>query len=129
MTGRLSPDDFAVVYTFKYRQSSLIVVAERSPPCGGNAPPPAARCVQLAENVLAARTPLQLAAGFGACQRRSPTGGAANGMPLKTRTSGLLVPATPVTSPFSVRTGSLTAAESGRIDSATTAAVMRNEVM
>src|SRR5213594_3438524 len=45
-----------------------------------------------AENVSAARTPLQGATDCGAFQRRSPTGGAANGMPLNTRTPFALTP-------------------------------------
>src|ERR1700723_927041 len=40
--------------------------------------------MQLAENRSALRTPGQTAAGRGARQRRSPTGGAAKGIPLKT---------------------------------------------
>src|SRR5580700_11389388 len=61
-------------------------------------------------NLSAARTPCHGVGGSGACQRKSPTGGAANGMPLKTRTSGF-VPAMPVIKPASSRTGSLIAAE------------------
>src|SRR3954469_9213630 len=94
---------------FKYRQSSLIAVAERSPPYGGNAPPPACRCMQLAENLSAARTPCQFPGGCGGRKRKSPTGGAANGTPLKTRTS-TNAPEVPVISPFSTRIGSEIAA-------------------
>src|SRR5262245_39093586 len=95
---------------FKYRQSSLISVAERSPPYGGNAPPPAYRCIQLTENLWAARTPSQFLAGAGGRQRITAIGSAANGTPLKTRTSGN-APATPVTNPFSTRIGSEIAAK------------------
>src|SRR5262249_33649896 len=51
----------------------------------------------------ALRTPLHEAAGCGGFHRRSPTGGAAYGMPLKTITPSFDVPAT---RPFSVRTAS-----------------------
>ena len=44
-------------------------------------------CMQRAPNSVAFRTPSHDAGGCGAFQRSSPTGGAANGMPLKTRTS------------------------------------------
>src|SRR5262249_58394995 len=70
------------------------------------------RCMQIAENSDALRTPLHFAAGFGARQRRSDTGGAAKGTPLKTRTSGA-APATPERRPCSTRTGSVIAALSG----------------
>src|SRR5580765_2639743 len=65
--------------------------------------------MQLAENLSPARTPSQCFAGCGGRHRRSPTGGAANGRPLKIRTSGY-APGVPVTRPFSVRIGSETAA-------------------
>src|SRR5258708_4252910 len=60
------------------------------------------------ENLSAARTPSHFAASFGARQRRSPTGGPANGTPLKTRTSGN-TPAVPVSDPCCTLTGSLIA--------------------
>ena len=66
--------------------------------------------MQVAENWSALRTPVHVAGALGAFQRRSPTGGAANGIPLYTRTAAL-VPATPETEPLSVFTGSLVAAE------------------
>ena len=52
--------------------------------------PNIARCMQRGPNLSAGRTPGQLWTGCGAFQRRSPTGGAANGIPLKTRRVGLL---------------------------------------
>ena len=46
----------------------------------------AGRCTHTFPNASALRTPCQCAAGCGCFQRKSPTGGAANGMPLKART-------------------------------------------
>jgi hypothetical protein len=56
-------------------------------------------CIGLAENLSHFRTPAQFFAGWGAFQRKSPTGGAANGIPLKMLISPLLYPET---TPFSV---------------------------
>src|SRR5260370_22341287 len=64
------------------------------------------RCMQMAENSAALRTPVHLGAGFGARHRRSPTGVEAKGTHLKIRTSGD-VPATPDSSPCSTPTGSV----------------------
>src|SRR5512139_919707 len=96
MTGRRSLADSAVVHTFRYRQSSLVGggVAAFGPPGG----PP---CVQRGPYSVAGRTPDQCATGCGARQRLLPVGGAANGMPLKARISGL-VPAVPATTPASI---------------------------
>src|SRR2546423_2604729 len=44
-------------------------------------------------NASAFLTPFHAAAGCGAFQRRAPIGGAANGMPLNTRTPSAAVPA------------------------------------
>src|SRR6185295_20079767 len=87
MTGILSLADFAGVHTFRYRQSSLtgaVFPCER----GG--------CMQAFANASAFLTPDQGLTGAGAFQRRSPTGGAANGMPLKIERSPSV---TPLTSP------------------------------
>src|SRR6185503_13402005 len=56
---------------------------------------PATFCMQAGANRSAALTPLHDTAGSGAFHRRGPTGGAANGIPLNTRTpaSRPLVPA------------------------------------
>jgi hypothetical protein len=51
-------------------------------------------CIGLAENLSHFRTPVQFFAGCGAFQRKSPTGGAANGIPLKIFISPLLYPDT-----------------------------------
>src|SRR5579872_1195222 len=64
----------------------------------------------MALNVSAARMPFHGAGEIGACQHKAPTGGAAKGMPLKTRTSGF-TPATPEIKPESNSTGSLIAAK------------------
>src|SRR3954471_3258007 len=68
--------------------------------------------MQLAPKSAALRTPCQEAAGFGARQRRSPTGGAANGTPRKMVTDGS-VAGTPESNPVLVRTGSFSAAARG----------------
>src|SRR5262249_44774235 len=60
-------------------------------------------CTQLSENFSALRTPSHFAGGCGGRQRSSPTGGAAYGMPLKTRTPGTEL-ATPSSNPPSTRT-------------------------
>src|SRR5262245_25969500 len=66
--------------------------------------------MQGAPNASPARTPSHLAAGCGARQRFSPVGGAANGIPLNTRTDGVPVDA-PDSWPVSILTGSLIAAQ------------------
>src|SRR5262249_18317324 len=53
------------------------------------------------------------AGGFGARQRRSPTGGNANGIPLKAEIAGS-EPGTPETRPYTVFTGWVRAAASGK---------------
>ena len=62
------------------------------------------RCMQLCANSTALRTPVQCFAGCGAFQRRSPTGGAANGTPRKTRMPAFVV--VPSMTPFAVLTWS-----------------------
>src|SRR5215467_10392836 len=61
--------------------------------------------MQRGPNSAALRTPFHGATGFGAFHRKAPTGGAANGIPRKTRTPGEAV-ATPSTTPLSVFTRS-----------------------
>src|SRR5258708_6538224 len=64
--------------------------------------PKTGRCMQLALNSTAWRTPSQFLTGCGAFQRNSPTGGAVNGIPRKMRIpEGLL---TPSITPFAVLT-------------------------
>src|SRR5580704_9318461 len=59
---------------------------------------------QLLPNSPALRTPCHGTTGLGARQRRSPTGGAANGMPLKAVMEASL-PGTPCTCPPETFTG------------------------
>src|SRR6185295_14288802 len=121
MTGRRSLGELAVVQTFRYRQSSLVggAAAAFGPPGG----PP---CVHRGPYSPAGRVPDQCATGCGARQRLLPVGGAANGIPLKTRISGL-VPTVPATRPASVLTCSGMAAceTAARTAAASTAAHSR----
>src|ERR1700722_3387536 len=75
--------------------------------------------MQLAENRSALRTPVQTGAGRGARQRRSPTGGAAKGIPLKTVMEGSPA-ATPATSPLLILTGCGSAANDAWVAIAST---------
>src|SRR5262245_41794874 len=61
--------------------------------------------MQREPNSAALRTPFHGSTGCGAFHRKAPTGGAANGIPRKTRTPGD-VAATPSTTPLSVFTRS-----------------------
>src|SRR5204862_386414 len=90
MTGSFSLADFAGVHTFRYRQSSLT---------GEVLPCEFAACMQALAKASAFFTPVHAFTGAGAFQRRSPTGGAAKGMPLKMEMPPSTVPLTapPVT--------------------------------
>jgi hypothetical protein len=57
-------------------------------------------CMQAVPNLTVCRTPDQGFTGWGACQRSSPTGGAAKGIPLNSEIPSTTVPAIvpPVTS-------------------------------
>src|SRR5437899_2488074 len=66
-------------------------------------------CTQALANVSALRMPAHFAAGCGGRHRSSPTGGAAYGIPLNTRTPGAAAGA-PESRPASVLIGSRTAA-------------------
>src|ERR1700733_13060712 len=104
-----------------YRQSSLGAGPAGAPPLGApslgapplGAPPrprpPAAPLAHVGLNSVAVFTPSHLTGGCASFHRKSPTGGAAKGMPLNMRTlaSWLGVPAT---DPESVLTGSKIAA-------------------
>ena len=68
--------------------------------------------MQLGEKWSALRTPCQGATGWGARQRRFPTGGAAKGMPLNATMDGSL-PGTPETCPPVTFTGWWIAAPAG----------------
>src|SRR6476620_2318185 len=98
MTGRLRADASAGRQTFKYKQSSDGGFGAGAAPGGG---PPNRPCIQSAGNSVAWRTPVHLAAGCGGRQRSSPTGGAANGTPLKETTPST---ASPCSSPLSIFT-------------------------
>src|SRR5688572_19710348 len=92
MTGRFSSAEVAEVQMLRYRQSSLD---------SGSAPESWA---QGSAKAVVCLMPLQGITGCGARQRRSPTGGAANGIPLKAATLLSTVPRTvpPVTSACSM---------------------------
>ena len=74
--------------------------------------------MQAGANVLAGLTPVQGTGGCGARQRNAATGGAAKGMPLKTFSPSISVPAT---APNSVRTVARSAAAEGSKDPRRTA--------
>jgi hypothetical protein len=67
----------AAVHTLSVRQSSLVFAAHS---------PPGTRCGHAGPAAVAARSPAHGATGCGGRQRRSPTGGVANGTPRNTRT-------------------------------------------
>jgi hypothetical protein len=85
---------------FRYRQSSLIA--------GGTSPGiDTPFCMQAGAKLVAVLTPFQWSTCRGARQRRSPTGGAANGTPLNTVTFPTRIP---WTEPDSVSTTGFSAA-------------------
>src|SRR3982751_3926693 len=102
-TGRLSAAAFAGVQTLTKRQSSLIAPWVMTSyvhvllSC-------TMRWMQLGPNSAAWRTPVHATGGSGAFHRLSPTGGAANGMPLNAVRPGFR-PAAPETVPPSPLTG------------------------
>src|ERR1700683_5209932 len=77
-----------------YRQSSLGARPAGAPPLGAARPwgapprprPPAAPLAHVGLNSVAIFTPSHLAGGCATFHRKSPTGGAAKGMPLNMRT-------------------------------------------
>ena len=81
-------------------------------------------CMQCGPNSVALRTPSHGCTGCGAFQRSSPTGGAAKGMPRKTRTA-LFSEVVPSTRPDFVRTGAPVAVATGRRSTATAVAAAR----
>ena len=98
ITGSLRAFGSAGRQTFRNRQSSDGARGAGAPAGGGG---PNRPCMQLAPYSAAWRTPVHGAAGWGGRHRRSPTGGAAKGMPLKETTPSST---TPCTSPLSTRT-------------------------
>lgn len=96
-----------------------LATSEGSVP-GGAASLGANSCIQSLPYVPASRIPGQVAAGCGARQRRSPTGGAANGMPFQLSTAPSTVPrSTPCSIPTTV---AATAGGVGTANQASTAA-------
>src|SRR4029450_11603812 len=85
MTGLRSADEAAAGQTFRYRQSSSIP-GEPGRSTETSHPPTPAGWIHPGPYVSAFRTSLQGATDCGARQRHGPTGGAANGIPLNTRT-------------------------------------------
>jgi len=108
ITGRRSDADCAAVHTFRYRQSSLAAGESGRSTETFRRPTPFG-WTQTLPNLSVWRTPFHFAIGCGARQRSSPTGGAANGMPLNTRTPGAAADV-PESRPASVLTGSGTTA-------------------
>src|SRR6266566_2768092 len=74
MTGLRDVDGHSGVQTFKKRQSSLLFSSMWPPEF----------CAQGAPKAVASRTPLHDFTDTGSRHRKSPNGGCANGMPLKT---------------------------------------------
>src|SRR4030095_7350009 len=85
MTSLRSADQAAAVQTFRYRQSSSIPGEPGRSTETFNRPTPVG-WMPTGPYVSAFRTSLQGATDCGARQRHGPTGGAANGIPLNTRT-------------------------------------------
>src|SRR5574344_466594 len=85
-TGYFLPFTFACAHILRYRQSSLLLFAQKF------ISPKRFRCVGSGPNSLAGRTPFQDASPCGAFQRRLPTGGAANGTPRNTCTPDSIQP-------------------------------------
>src|SRR5665213_3126313 len=87
MTGSFLAGVMLGDQTFSERQSSPSGSLTRECEPGGRG-----ACGQTAPKALASRVPVQPGAVWGARQRRSPTGGAAKGMFLKTEMSLSVVP-------------------------------------
>src|SRR4051812_40583118 len=85
----------------------------------------ACACMHTLANVSALRTPGHFSGGCGSFQRNGPTGGAANGIPLNTRTPDFRV--TPESRPLAVLTGSEIAASALDTDRAAMAAAARSD--
>ena len=91
MTGSFSSAPFAGVQTLRYRQSSLWPGRVRGGWRG------------FAENNFVCFTPVHGCTGAGGLHRRSPIGGAANGMPRKTRSPSCCSPEIYPASVFTTR--------------------------
>src|SRR5581483_441599 len=77
ITALRDVDGQSAIQTFKYRQSSL----DNSAALGAMN---VGFCAHIGPNFVVSRTPGQGVTGCGSRHRRSPTGGAANGIPLNT---------------------------------------------
>src|SRR5450432_2013091 len=83
MTGLFSVGDFAPVHTFKYKQSSLMGSSGIRNSLLHMLKGTGLSCTGLAPKASHLRTASHGFTGCGFCQRKCPTGGAANGTPLK----------------------------------------------
>src|ERR1019366_5043421 len=97
ITGSFFPAEPSGTQTLAYRQSSAGVTPN------GAASPGNGFCAQSAPYSAAGRTPVHTLAGAGARHRKSPTGAAANGIPLNPTTPSR---ATPFSRPVSIFTSS-----------------------
>src|SRR5580693_5086629 len=82
MTGRFSPADFAAVHTLRYRQSSLMGSLGIRNSSDHMLIGTGFSCMGLGPKLSHLRTPPQGFTGCGSFHLRSPTGGAAKGIPL-----------------------------------------------
>src|ERR1700676_1725773 len=89
MTGRFSPADFAPVHTLRYRQSSLMGSFGIWNSSDHMLKGKGFACMGLGPKLSHLRTPIQGFTGCGSFHLRSPTGGAAKGIPLNANTSPL----------------------------------------
>ena len=86
MTGSFAAGAFAGTHTFSVKQSSL------PPESRKFMSPKTFPCMQCEPNSVALRPPSHFAGATGGFQRRSPTGGAAYGIPRNTRTAPSTLP-------------------------------------
>src|SRR5215469_12761831 len=93
------------VHTFRYRHASSVAIF-RMPSISGNQG--LGICGQACAHVVALRTPFHFGGSFGARQRNSPTGCAANGIPKNAPPAGSSATFTPSSIPLSIVTGGRT---------------------
>src|SRR6185295_484057 len=101
MTGRFSLADFAPVHTLRYKQSSLMGFFGIRNSSDHMLKGTGSACMGLGPKLSHLRTPSQGFTGCGSFHLRSPTGGAAKGIPLNAYTSPEAL-ITPDTRPASV---------------------------
>src|SRR5215472_18587597 len=87
------------VHTFRYRHASSVAIF-RMPSISGNQG--LGICGQACAHVVALRTPFHFGGSFGARQRNSPTGCAANGIPKNAPPAGSSATFTPSSVPLSI---------------------------